>query len=78
MQTVTLQFDDVYYQKLINQVGKDNLAEFFQKVSEPYFLLNKTMDTPISSNDRPYRLGALSHIKIPDNFDDIEITDFDV
>lgn len=35
MQTVTLQFDDVYYQKLINQVGKDNLAEFFQKVSEP-------------------------------------------
>ncbi|MDO4896876.1 MAG: hypothetical protein Q3971_05875 [Moraxella sp.] len=75
MQTVTLQLDDVYYQKLMSQVGKENLAEFFQKVSKPYFLLNKTMDVP---NNRPYRLGALSHIKVPDNFDDIEITDFDV
>lgn len=41
MQTVTLQFDDVYYQELINQVGKENLAEFFQKVSEPYLRLKQ-------------------------------------
>lgn len=78
MQTVTLQFDDVYYQKLMSQVGKENLTEFFQKISEPYFLLNKTMDTPILPNNRPDRLGELSHIKMPNAFDDIEITDFDV
>lgn len=41
MKTITLQFDDVYYQELINQVDKENLSEFFKKISEPYLWLNK-------------------------------------
>lgn len=31
----------------------------------------------MSEKSRPYRLGALPNINIPDNFDDIEIDDFD-
>ncbi|MFC0820196.1 hypothetical protein [Moraxella marmotae] len=78
MQTISFEVDDVYYQELISQVGKDNLSDFFQKVSEPYLWLNKKAKADISSQSRPYRLGALPNIKIPDNFDDIEIADFDI
>lgn len=78
MQTISFEVDDLYYQELISQVGKDNLSDFFKKLSEPYFLLNKKSDIPPMPSNRPYRLGALPNINIPDNFDDIEITDFDV
>ncbi|WP_323841928.1 MULTISPECIES: hypothetical protein [unclassified Moraxella] len=78
MQTISFEVDDMYYQKLIQTIGKDNLAEFFQKVSEPYFLLHQKADIAPMPKNRPYRLGALPDIKIPDDFDDLEIMDFDV
>ncbi|UNU73917.1 hypothetical protein LU293_03175 [Moraxella nasovis] len=46
MQTVTLQFDDVYYQELVSQVGEDNLSDFFKTVSEPYLWLHKKSHEP--------------------------------
>lgn len=76
MQTISFEVDDTYYQNLISRVKQENFALFFKQVSEPYL---KNQQNAISSNtDRPYRLGALPNINIPDDFDDIEITDFDI
>lgn len=41
MKTISFEVDDVYYQELIEQVGQDNIATFFQKLAEPYLWLNK-------------------------------------
>lgn len=71
MQTISFEVDDMYYQKLIQTIGKDNLAEFFQKVSEPYFLLHQKANTVPMPSNRPYRLGALPNIKILDDADSL-------
>lgn len=69
MQTISFEVDDAYYQELISKVGKENLSDFFQKLSEPYFLLYQKADNVPMPNNRPYRLGALSDIKVLDDID---------
>lgn len=61
MQTVTLQFDDVYRQTLMSQVGQDNLTKFFQKVFESYFLCQLRQITALADWVHYFTLIILMH-----------------
>lgn len=74
---VMVRLDDTVYQPLVEQMGQENLGEFLAKLAEPYSQFMATAKAPKEVDD-DYRLGGLPPFHVPDDFDKIEVTDFDV
>ncbi|MDO4700484.1 MAG: hypothetical protein Q4A69_07360 [Moraxella sp.] len=82
MQQFVFEMNDALYHNLMQKYGKDDIQEFGIRFFEmltysPKHAKQKT-NTDRVATDRPYRLGVLPNINIPDDFDDSEIRDFDV
>lgn len=89
MTTVTFDYDDMAYESFAKKTGKDNVVQVIKKLMNEYSaysVLNNELAKPTTNQPmfqpnftaKKSKIGALPDIKIPDNFDDIEITDFDV
>lgn len=74
MQNVTIQLDDLVYQNLVNQIGKENLREFIAQIVKPYLVFAKKSQP--QKQLATHRLGGIAPFNVPDDFDDIELTEF--
>lgn len=70
MQTISFEVNDTVYQNFVKKVGKDNIQLYFANFMNDY-----------GKDDDNYppayqKIGMAKPFAIPDNFDEIEITDF--
>lgn len=70
MQTISFEVDDQVYQNFVKKIGTENLALYFANFVNDYGKDNQKIPPAYQ------RLGGAPNFSIPDDFDDIEITDF--